>query len=669
MTLSRQFTAILGIVFALVFSGTIALSVQNTRVYLGQQLGSHAQDAATSLGLSLSPHLARADLPLVESMIDAIFDGGFYREIVVHDLAGKPVANRTLNVRIEGVPNWFMGLVPLITPLRDAEIMSGWKLGGRVSVRSHPGYAYRELWANTVDTAWWAAISIVLAAALTIAFCRSLLRPLKAVEAQALAIAAREFPVVERLPGTRELRQVVIAMNTMSRKVRQMLMEQVTLADRMREEAYSDVLTGLANRRSFDRWLQQLVSDRERSAMGAVLLVQIAGLAEVNTERGYTAGDDLVKLVAQGLAGLQLDGGLGQLNGEDDQWLARISGSEFGILVGGQSREEIERVAELICSELRGLTFTGRGLAGGHVGAAYFQRTLDVGRLLSEADMALRHAQNMGQIAWHVLEATPELTDVALPSASAWRETFARIIVERDVVLHFQEVRSLGLDGLLHYEVLARISNPSRPGKAMLVPAGIFLPVAARLGFARSLDQIIVEKVIAEVKNDVAVARFDEAHFAVNLTGAALRDAGFVAWLVDTLMDEPQVSRRLIFEVSEYAGLGMLEAMRKLALRLEEVGAGLAFDHFGTGGRSFGYLQGIRLSYIKLDGGFVAALPSNPDERFFVNALVDVAHGLELPVIAERVETDAELEVLRSMGVDGVQGYLIARPGPRDLVA
>ncbi|MFI0376640.1 MAG: LapD/MoxY N-terminal periplasmic domain-containing protein, partial [Candidatus Thiodiazotropha sp.] len=220
MTLSRQLIILITVLLVLVFAGTFYISVQNTRTYLESQLESHAQDTATSLGLSISKHMAEKDLATVTSMTDAIFDRGYYRLVVVQDMQGAPLVERKLAVTLEGVPEWFIEQFPLSTPIGEAIVMSGWVQAGKVVVQSHPGFAHRQLWQNSVEIFRWFLLSALVVLLLALLSLQFVLRPLREVEQQANAIVNREFPIIERLPRTLDLRRIVLAMNRMSTKVK-----------------------------------------------------------------------------------------------------------------------------------------------------------------------------------------------------------------------------------------------------------------------------------------------------------------------------------------------------------------------------------------------------------------------------------------------------------------
>ena len=227
MTLYRQLVLYTLVLFFVLFAGTWLVNLESTRSFLIHQLESHAQDTATSLGVSISQYSSDNDLPAIESMINAVFDRGYYRVVRYTDTRGNILIDRTLDVTIENVPQWFISLIPLKTPEASANVMAGWLQAGTIFVKSHPGYAYRALWENVVRmTGWFLAcgIFVLLAGGFVL---RRLLQPLVLVEKQADALCRKEYEIQEPLPRTRELRRVVEAMNRMTRKVKEMFEEQV----------------------------------------------------------------------------------------------------------------------------------------------------------------------------------------------------------------------------------------------------------------------------------------------------------------------------------------------------------------------------------------------------------------------------------------------------------
>jgi diguanylate cyclase (GGDEF)-like protein len=628
MTLLRQLILAILTVLLLVFAGSVAINVVNTRHYLDAQLQSHAQDAATSLGLSLSTSVAEDDRATMESMVDAMFDSGYYRSIDLVDIDGALLLHRSQPMRMGEVPDWFVRLLPLHSPLGEAMLMSGWRQLGQVRVRSNPGYAYLELWRTTLDSMRLFAVVTALALLLAVFGVRMLLRPLRATEAQAIAIADREFPVQERLPRTRELRRVVQAMNHMSRKVRQMLHEQITLSEALRAQAFRDPVTG-----------------PEEHFRGVLALVQLRDFKGFNDAHGYTAGDELLRQAADALRQASADFA--------PHSLARLGGADFGLLL---ARGEDEAVAELGTALSRALASLHEcGLLAeadvGHVGLAVHTGNDTPSELLSRADAALRAAQSQAGNAWH-LAATA--AGAGSRPASAWRELLNDGLQDGALALYAQPVMRLGDGTALHHEVLVRLHSDGE-----LLPAGGFMPMAERFGLASAVDRAVIGAVLLRLPELPA-----EQCLAVNLSPSSLADAPFLQWLEDRLAAQPALAARLTFEVPEYGAARHLPALRRLSGLLSRTGSGLGLDHFGRGFNPFGYLAGLKLRYIKVDGRYTHALPQDSDSRFFVRTLREVAHGLDCLIVAETVEDAAQLAAVGELRMDGAQGYHLARPQP-----
>lgn len=168
--------------FVFTFLGTVTISTANLRQFLGNQLEVHAQDTATSLALSLSSPMQEHDLPVIRSMVDAIFDHGYFRSIALTMIDGDSLITRNSTTGYGEVPEWFRKMIDLQAPVAETQIMTGWKQAATVSVASNPGYAYRDLWSNTVDISRLfsvVAISVLLLGLLAI---RLLLKPLQRPE-------------------------------------------------------------------------------------------------------------------------------------------------------------------------------------------------------------------------------------------------------------------------------------------------------------------------------------------------------------------------------------------------------------------------------------------------------------------------------------------------------
>lgn len=652
MTLYRQLIIFTLILFLVLFSGTWFAKLNSTRSFLTDQLESHAQDTATSLGLSISQYIQdiEQDMPIAESMINAVFDRGYYRSVKFVDTKQKVLIERTLNIKIENVPEWFIRMFPLKTPEASSNVMSGWIQAGTIYVKSHPGYAYKTLWEDTVSmTKWFIAcgIFVLIAGAVGLRF---LLKPLVLVERQADALCRKEYQLQERIPWTKELRRVVEAMNRMTNKVKEMFEEQVVHAEGLREHAYHDDLTGLGNRRYFASQITARLDRRDSAAKGVVLLIQIRELEKLNKERGLQAGDELLKRVAS----LIQEYTAGYANAV----LARLTGGDFGIYLPDTPPFEAEDIASGLSNRLSQLVAEGITITDnvGHVGASTYEVSTTLGRLLSEADLALRTAIQTGPNAWNVHAIKGEAAKMPL-GQQQWKISLEKALQKRSISLDAQPVvDTRDRDKIRHLEIFSRIIQED--GKPL--SAGVFLPFAEQLKLVSTLDRLVLEQT-----RDLDPKRLGVDRVAVNVSPASLREDDFRQWVKSFLKDLPADAPRIIFEFTEFGAVHNLDLVKEFRAYVHDQGHSMGLDHYGQSFSHLGYLQSLRPDYVKIDRAYTGELKDKEsDSRFYIGSLCSVAHSIDISVIAEGVETETQWQALKELNIDAIQGYLIDKPKP-----
>ena len=217
MSLTKQFSIGFLVVLMLVFFGTVYINVNSFRTYIEDQLNSHAQDTATSLGLSISPYVGdESTLPIVETMVNAIFDSGYYQSIVLKDMDGTVLLAKENPPAPQSVPDWFRELFPLQPPVAETEINSGWNIAGTMTVKSHPDKGYAQLWQNAQDTFRFTLLLFIIGSALLYAVLRIIITPIFAVVSASERISARDFSEIDDVPKTKKLNLMVRAINKMA---------------------------------------------------------------------------------------------------------------------------------------------------------------------------------------------------------------------------------------------------------------------------------------------------------------------------------------------------------------------------------------------------------------------------------------------------------------------
>ncbi|HON58061.1 MAG TPA: EAL domain-containing protein [Smithella sp.] len=648
MTLYRQLVIFTVSLFLILLAGTWFVKLESTRSFLTDQLESHAQDTASSLGLAISQY--PDDMVSAETMINAIFDRGYYETIRFLDPNGKILLERNLQVVIEGVPSWFIDLVPLKVPEANAYVTSGWRQAGTIYVKSHAGYAYNSLWQDIKHTTLLFVICGILILIVGGFGLRMLLRPLVMVEQQAEALCRKEYEIQTKIPRTRELRRVVQVMNRMTEKVKEMFSEQVIQAEALRERAYNDPLTGIGNRRFFESQAAAYLENKEADIKGLLFLVRLHGLEILNEQKGFLVADEFLKRAAALLQDIAA-----KLSGSV---LARLSGSDFVLFLPDYPPSEAEHLAAEITNTLSTLAAAGITATENvsHVGTCAFEQPVALGQLLAEADLALATAAQAGANSWYI-NTISERTGKTPFGQMRWKEALEKVLNDRRIVLYSQPVvKATDRNTVLHREIFSKITLEEN----VLLNASVFIPIAERLKLVSSLDKMIIEEVL-KLNRQTLGADF----VAVNISASSLQDRSFIDWLKDSLAHLTDSSPKIIFEITEFGAVQNEGAVKSFAAMIRSLGHQLGLDHYGQSCGNLKYLQSMRPDYVKIDRAYTGELKGEgSDSRFFISSLCSVAHSIDVVVIAEGVEMESQLQVLRELNIDAVQGYLIDQSKP-----
>jgi len=651
-TLEQLLMSFIGVLLTLLLLGSFFLNISVTREYLQKQLQSHAQDAATSLGLSLSTVIDARDQVVAARMIDVIFDSGDYREVIFNDLNGKAVIVRQQGLKIEKVPNWFIRFIDLKTPTQQSQVMSGWSQLGSLEIASHPGYAYIELWKMMQTQFVWFMVIAMLGFLLAHTFITNVLKPLKQVEKQAHEMSLNKFGYKAPMPKTRELARVVFAMNDMGDKLGRVFKQQLELIEALRAKSFIDTLTGLSNREGFDSRLKAELESQQRTGQGCLLLIQLSDFNEINQKHGRALGDELLTKVASILAAITKQNA--------GSFAARRSGVDFSVFLPSLMSDAVDDFAVKLLADLSALPILKQLLRDDviHLGLACVNRDDSAQQVLSKADMALRQAQGYGVSAWQRY-ANIDSVDFSseVHQANEWHTILKQVLADRSVSLHTQPVVEFQDKNLLYYQVLARIDVDNK-----LAVAGLFLPMAERFQLMIPFDQMVIEKVLAAL-----TVRRDSIAYCVTLSESSMADEKFLTWLDEALLPLKGLAGRLIFEVSEHAIHYNEDALKRLSSLSTKYDFKLSVDRFGSSSVPFSYLQRIGLDIIKLDHGFIRDIQDNQSDQFFLHSAVQIAHSQEIQVMAVGVESEQEWSMLKDLGLDGAMGYYLGRPTANEI--
>ncbi|QQZ42295.1 EAL domain-containing protein [Pseudomonas sp. SK3(2021)] len=646
MSLFKQLLIAICLFLVVAFSGSFMVSLESSRTQYVNQLRSHAQDAATALALSLTPNID--DPAMVELLVSSIFDSGYYSSIrVINQVTEEVMVERSGTPEVSNVPDWFVKLIGLEPAGGDALVSRGWQQAARVEVVSHPMFAVAKLWQSALGSLGWLLLCGAVSAVLGALLLRRQLKPLDYMVQQSHAIARREFLSLPELPRTPELRRVVQAMNQMVEKLKALFQEQAERSEKLRVESYQDNLTGLANRRYFEMQLNARVSNPEQASSGYLLLLRVKDLAGLNQRLGGQRTDQLLQAVGE-----QLQRECARYP-ETHNLVTRIRGGEFAVLAPGLVREEALQLAQNLENALASLHATGATdvASVASIGLAPFVHGDSPQAVLSLGDQALAEAEAQGDTSWACLEhgAAASVGD----DHHAWHSLLDGALSQQRFELYFQPVvATRDTARVLHYKVLSRLLDE----QGQTIAAGRFLPWLERFGWTSRLDLLMLEQVLKQMTGH-------QGALALNLSAATLADPQALNKVFEILRQHSSLGPRLTLEIGEEQ-LPEQALLEQLTRRLRELGFSLSLQRFGGRFSMIGNLARLGLAYLKIDGSYIRDIDQESDKRLFIEAIQRAAHSIDLPLIAERVETEGELQVIREMGLYGVQGRLLGEPAP-----
>jgi len=441
--------------------------------------------------------------------------------------------------------------------------------------------------------------------------------------------------------------------------------EQRRLLRRIEHQAWHDELTGLPNRRAFERALAGAVEDaRRRGAAHVLVYLDLDEFKVVNDTCGHAAGDELLRQLSRRLAG-RLAELLGPASASGDgRWLlARLGGDEFGLLV----RDESLRAAAMLAENLQDLVNRYRFQwdeqafrVGVCIGLAEIDRLCSgVDALLQAADGACYMAKDSGRNRIQVYDFNdPELA--RRYGAMQWVSRIESALAEDRFLLYAQAIEPLQAPRAgLAFEVLLRL----RDEEGRIAMPAAFMPAVERYHLAARVDEWVIANTLRWL---AARSAAEVSHCGINVSGHTVGDAAMLARIVAMLDASGVAPGSLCFEMTETAAVAHIAQAEAFIRAVRARGCHVALDDFGSGMASFAYLKQLPVDVLKVDGLFVRQLEHEPVSQAMVRAIRDVAQVMGLHTVAEFAETDAAVGWLRAAGIDHAQGYAIARPRPID---
>ncbi len=425
--------------------------------------------------------------------------------------------------------------------------------------------------------------------------------------------------------------------------------DRMVVQQELEYQAMHDALTGLYNRHYFDMTLTHMVASNERSgAKHALLYIDLDHFKIVNDTLGHHHGDDVLKQIAKLLENRLRDSDI----------LCRIGGDEYAVLLSDTDCNHATKIAKTLCEIVDEYTC----IISGQV----FEISCSIGiceisgtshnhdEYLTQADSALYVAKKRGRNQTHVYDSGDQET-AELKKTVDWARRIKKAIANDKLVLYSQPVLKISTGAIAYYEILVRLLADD----GSIIPPGNFIPALEQAGEMATLDHWVIRQSIALLSDNQQMNSV-----AINLSAQAFADEHLVPMIEETLDKHAVDAGRITFELTESAGLSNIAATTLMINRLRELGCKFAIDDFGTGFSTFAYIKQLPADVLKIDGSFIRNMDKDPVNLALVKAICDVSRALGKQSVAEFVENEEILVLLKELEVDYAQGYHIGFPEP-----
>lgn len=430
------------------------------------------------------------------------------------------------------------------------------------------------------------------------------------------------------------------------------------MARQLTWQATHDALTSLVNRREFGRCLESLAETAEREGREhALLYMDLDQFKVVNDTCGHLAGDELLR---------QLSALLNNRVRASDT-LARLGGDEFGVLLKDCKEKQALELAETLRATVAEFRFAWQDklfTVGVSIGVVSIKGGgANNADLLALADAACYQAKDKGR---NRVEAAPQDKEMAHGrSEMLWVSKIHTALEQDRLILHCQRISPIVAGGRPHYEVLLRM----RDDEGNLIMPMAFIPAAERYNMMQIIDRKVITMVFEMLEKRAWDGRPENLMtMSINLSGISLSDEHLLDFLRQQFRRYKVHPREICFEITETAAIANLMQAVVLIKELKAMGCRFSLDDFGSGLSSFAYLKNLPVDYLKIDGSFVRDMAHDPIDAAMVQAISNIGHVMGIQTIAEWVEDEVTLGMLKKIGVDYAQGYLIARPEPIEQV-
>ncbi|PRO68678.1 EAL domain-containing protein [Alteromonas gracilis] len=468
---------------------------------------------------------------------------------------------------------------------------------------------------------------------------KSALRPINDVIRKLNDMGGHNFTSPDANTSAKDFESLSITVNNLAATLASKFDDLTRQAELFKKEASKDALTGLSNRGAFERHMRALLNENATSQEKELIVVRLAQLANINTKLGMVPGDNYVKAITNILMEEAK-------NNSSIRFVFRLSGGDFALISEPMEKPTRDLVLTNISTQCASVTPLRDGTKATWIGVTRFTGSMTMQQVMESVDSALI-ASMKTQSGWQLA------SDIAhVHSNSQWRERLNHIVSQQYADIMIQPVMDIEKNMPAYYETSGRFKDKKTND---VIPMSQLIPASERLDLIPEVDKLVTNIVFKKME-------VTSQQVAINLSITSIANREFREWLVKELTQRENLCSKLFFEIEDAALIQQREYTELLCRHLMGLGCRITIEHFGDNFASLSGLRVIQPQFVKLSGRLTQGIHTNKDNQLFVSSLISIAKNLNIKVIAEMVETEAESIALTKLGVEHQQGYYFAKP-------
>ncbi|GMM70338.1 hypothetical protein MTsDn5_02900 [Alteromonas gracilis] len=627
-------------IIALMFFAFIALSVAELRLLQSNTstlISSETEKALASYtkAANATPASSQTKSMMLSAVAETLAARPSIASVNVTDEEGNVSVSHE-SASTDPIPSWFSLVDPapafkkrIALPNNDSYLV----------VTSDKHDTYSKFTAIVIKNAtMFMALSFIVYLLVTI-LTKSALRPINDVIRKLNDMGGHNFTSPDASTSAKDFESLSITVNNLAATLASKFDDLTRQAELFKKEASKDALTGLSNRGAFERHMRALLNENATSQEKELIVVRLAQLASINTKLGMVPGDNYVKAITNILMEETK-------NNSSIRFVFRLSGGDFALISEPMEKPTRDLVLTNISTQCASVTPLRDGTKATWIGVTRFTGSMTMQQVMESVDSALI-ASMKTKSGWQLA------SDIAhVHSNSQWRERLNHIVSQQYADIMIQPVMDIEKNMPAYYETSGRFKDKKTND---VIPMSQLIPASERLDLIPEVDKLVTNIVFKKME-------VTSQQVAINLSITSIANREFREWLVKELTQRENLCSKLFFEIEDAALIQQREYTELLCRHLMGLGCRITIEHFGDNFASLSGLRVIQPQFVKLSGRLTQGIHTNKDNQLFVSSLISIAKNLNIKVIAEMVETEAESIALTKLGVEHQQGYYFAKP-------